>query len=380
MIIGIDGNEANVKKRVGIGQYAYQVLMHINRIQNSEFRNQNDDVKFLIYLKDKPLDDFPPESERWSYVVIGPSPMWTHFALPLRLLFSRNKPNVFFSPSHYAPRMTTIAQYISIMDMSFIRYPQLFTTKDRLQLTNWTAYSVRKARKIFTISEFSKKEIVEIYNLPENKVVVTYPGYDDKSFVIGHSSLEGKERKILSVKYGIRDNYLLFVGTLQPRKNVVGLINAYNNIIQKYKSRALYLVIIGKKGWQYEEIFYTINKLGIEEKVRIMEFIADGDLPIFYRNANCFVLPSFYEGFGLPVIEAMACGCPTIVSNVSSLPEITKSASYYVDPNDTEKISCAIEKILTYNKLRNDLIKKGLERVKYFSWQRCAQKTLATLI
>src|SRR3989338_6868370 len=147
MFIGIDGNEANVTKRVGIGQYAYQMLKYIYRIQNSEFRIQTDVIKFTIYLKDLPLDDLPPESDWWSYKVIGPRPLWTQFALPLSLFFSRNKPDVCFSLSHYAPRMTAIPQYISIMDMSFIRYPQLFTSKDRLQLTNWTAYSVRKAEK-----------------------------------------------------------------------------------------------------------------------------------------------------------------------------------------------------------------------------------------
>src|SRR3989337_1196867 len=153
------------------------------------------------------------------------------------------------------------------MDMSFIRYPQLFTSKDRLQLTNWTAYSVRKAEKIFTISNFSKKEIVEIYNIPDNKVVVTYPGYDQNKYKISNIKYQIEEKKILHNKYNVQNDFILFVGTLQPRKNIIGLIKAYKFVVQKLRNDLLDLVIIGKRGWLYEELFNSIEDLGIGNKV-----------------------------------------------------------------------------------------------------------------
>jgi len=380
MIIGIDGNEANVVNRVGIGQYAYQVLMHLNKYQISKIKYQKEKVKFKIYLKTDPLDDLPDESEEWKYEVFGPKKLWTQFALPLRLLFGLSKPDVFFTPSHYAPRFTNIPQYISIMDMSFMHYPELFTVKDRTQLTQWTAYSAKKAHKIFTISEFSKKEIVKYYDIAQEKVVVTYPGYDKTKYLISNIKYQIGEKKLLQKKYNIHKDYLLFVGTLQPRKNIVGLINAYKLIMQKAKYGPLNLVIIGKKGWLYEEIFSTVSNLQIEDKVHFLDFVPENDLAAFYRNAACFVLPSFYEGFGIPVIEAMACGCPTIVSNVSSLPEIGGDATICVDPYEIESMASGIESVLGKKDLRRSLIEKGLLRVKRFSWKSCAQKTLDNLI
>lgn len=388
MIIGIDGNEANTGKRVGIGQYAYQVLKHIHITCNKEHITKKTDDLFKIFLKEPPLGDMPQKSEWWRYELVRPKRFWTQVGLPFHLTLLLNRPDVFFSPSHYAPRFTNVTQYISIMDMSFIRFPKLFTPKDRLQLTHWTSYSVKKARKIFTISEFSKKEIVEIYNIPQDNVVVTYPGYDSEKFKVPFDNSQGrqsskfkvKETDLLKDAYGIKNNYILFVGTLQPRKNIVSLIQAYKLVAQKLRNKQLELVIIGKKGWFYEEIFSSIIDLGLEKMVRILDFVSDNDLPLFYRNARCFVLPSFYEGFGIPVIEAMACGCPTVVSNVSSLPEITGDAAVLVNPNSIESIAEGIEKVIISDKLQKELSQKGLDRVILFSWMRCAQITLRTLL
>ena len=154
MIIGIDGNEANTENRVGIGQFAFNVLFNIEKIDK--------DNHFLIYLKDNPCSDFPQEREGWKYIVFGPKKYWTQFALPLKLLTQKEKLNVFFSPSHYAPRFSLFPTVVSIMDLWHHRHPEQFTGKDLYQLTNWEKYSVRNARKIITISEFSKKEIIDI--------------------------------------------------------------------------------------------------------------------------------------------------------------------------------------------------------------------------
>ena len=192
MIIGIDGNEANIKKRVGVGRYAYELLRHIYKIQNSKFKIQKfdnsvkdsfgmDNVKFKIYLKDKPLADFPKEIDIWKYEVVSPKKLWTQFGLPMNLWWEKltgKAPNVFFTPSHYTPRFCPCPRVISIMDLSYLHFPEMFRKQDLYQLKNWTAYSVKKAAKILTISKASRDDIIKHYRVPEEKIVVVYPGYD----------------------------------------------------------------------------------------------------------------------------------------------------------------------------------------------------------
>ncbi len=364
MIIGIDGNEANIKEKVGIGQYAYQLLMHLFRIKNEQ-------IKFLIYLKNLPSNDLPKQTLRWRYKVFGPKKFWTQIALPSRLLFDKERPNVFFTPSHYAPRFSPCPRVISIMDLSFIYYPQLFLKKDLYQLRSWTAYSIKKAVKILTISEFSKREIINYYQIPEDKVIVTYPGYNNKKYK--------KTDKSKIKKYNILNDYILFVGTLQPRKNIVRLIEAFNVLIKKYKNKTTQLVLVGKKGWLYDEIFKVTRELNLEKRLIFTDFIADDDLAYLYQHARCFVLPSLYEGFGIPVIEAMACGCPVVASSVSSLPEIVGDAGILINPKNTKDIAEGMYNA-GFNELkRKEIIKKGFERIKLFSWKKCAEETLEVL-
>ncbi len=382
MIIGIDGNEANEKRRVGIGEYAYQLLNHLyfyqKKIKNSHLLDKRG--KIVIYLKNNPQSDLPKETNWWKYQVFGPKKLWTQFALPLKLFLERDKADVFFTPTHYAPRFSPCKCVISIMDLSFIYYPQMFKKSDLFQLTNWTKYSVRKAEAILTISHFSKKAIVDYYQIPSNKVFVTYPGYDDKSYKIKAESSGDKDKiSKIKAKYGIDKNFLLFVGTLQPRKNICRLIEAFNQIF-RCRKKPLQLVIVGKKGWLYNEIFQKVNLFELEKKVIFTGYIPADELSYLYQAAECFILVSLYEGFGLPVIEAMACGCPVIVSHTSSLPEVVGDAGIIVNPNIVSDITSAISKILDMpSDIRKDIVKKGLDRVKRFSWKKCAKETMQIL-
>lgn len=177
-------------------------------------------------------------------------------------------------------------------------------------------------------------------------------------------------------KYGISGDYILFVGTLQPRKNLVRLIEAFSRLNPKPYT----LIIVGKPGWMYEEIYQAPKKFGVEEKVKFLDYVSDEDLPSLYQNARCFVLPSLYEGFGLPVLEAMSYGCPVVTSNTSSLPEAGGEAAIYVDPESVESIKEGILKVLNFTpRARQDLIKKGYDQVKKFSWEKCARETLKVL-
>lgn len=361
MIIGIDGNEANVSKRVGIGEYAFELLRQFKKINPPAGGSS---IKYQVYVKNKPLGDLPEEDSNWKYRVIGPRKLWTQIALPLDLFLHRPRPDVFFTPTHYTPRFSPIPAVISIMDLSFIFYPEMFKKSDLFQLTNWTAYSVRKATKILTISKASKDDIIKIYKVKSSKVEVIYPG------IKAGFRMDKKENII-------EGEYILFVGTLQPRKNIVRLIEAFSQVVKKHPK--IKLVIVGKKGWLYEDILNAPQKFSVEEKVTFLDFVSNEELASLYQHALCFVLPSLYEGFGLPVLEAMKYDCPVITSNVSSLPEAGGEAALYIDPLDVSDIARKLEKIITDPDLRKELIEKGKKQIKKFSWEKSAQETLKVL-
>lgn len=355
MLIGIDGNEANVNRRVGIGEYAFELLKEFNKFQLPN-------IQFVIYLKNKPLPDLPKENSNWKYRIVNPGKLWTQIGLPVDLYIHRPRPDVFFTPSHYAPRFSPIPTVISIMDLSYIKFPELFKKNDLYQLVNWTKYSAKKASRVFTISLASKNDIIEEYKLPENRVVVTYPGL----------------KPILSDKSKMtKGNYILFVGTLQPRKNVGKLIEAFSKLNPKYSNLSLY--VVGKKGWLYDDILSAPKKFNVEKSVKFIDFVNDLELADLYKRAQCLVLPSLYEGFGLPVLEAMKYGCPVITSNVSSLPEAGGTAALYINPKDVNDIKEKIEKVLSDEKLRKQMIERGYEQIKKFSWEKTARQTLKVL-
>ncbi len=368
MTIGIDGNEANTKRLVGIGEYAFELL--------SEFARQKHEHKILVYLKASPLAHMPPETDTFQYKIFGPSRLWTQFGLPVHLFLSHEKPSVFFSPTHYVPRVSPAPRVMAIMDVSYIQYPQLFKAKDLYQLKHWTAYSVKKAKKILTISEASKSDIIKEYNVPKESVVVTYPGVKP----IRALSPELFTMDRLQRDHGISKKYILFVGTLQPRKNLLRLIEAFAQVLKKKNMPdGLQLVIVGKKGWLFEEILSAPEKFSISDRVKFLDFVSDEELPALYKNALCYVLPSLYEGFGLPVLEAMKYGCPVITSNVSSLPEAAGDAAMFVNPEKTVEIENALEKVITDEKLRETLVEKGYKQIKKFSWEKAASETLRVL-
>jgi glycosyltransferase involved in cell wall biosynthesis len=365
MIIGIDGNEANIEHKVGIGEYAYELLRQFEGFKIK-------DLRFRIYLKAAPLSDMPKAREGWEYRIIGPRKMWTQFALPFSLLLDKKRPDVFFSPSHYAPRFSPVPTAMSIMDLSYIHFPQLFTKHDLYQLTNWTKYSAKQAKKIFTISNFSRDDIIKIYKKRPEDTVTTYLGIKpiDSSKVNKLESMED-----LNKKFGITKPYILFVGTIQPRKNIAKLIETFS----KLKTENIELIIVGKKGWLWEEILAAPEKFKIANRVKFLDFVENEDLPSLYKNALCFVLPSLYEGFGLPVLEAMKFGCPVVTGNVSSLPEVGGDAAIYFDPSSTDDMAEKLTLVINDEGLRIKMVEKGYNQVKKFSWEKTAKETLKVL-
>ena len=361
MTIGIDGNEANIQNRVGSGEYCFELLRNLDLLQED---------KIFVYLKERVVPDLPKSSKNLSYRVFGPRIFWTQFALPLNLYFKKPTPDVFYTPGHYAPRFCPVPVVITIFDLSYIHFPELFKKKDLYQLRSWTSYSIRKAKAILTISNSSKADIIKHYKVDPKKVFVTYPGYDEKIF---KPVTDPKSIILIKRKYDIKGKYVFFLGTIQPRKNLVRLIEAIKQL------ENVNLVIAGKKGWLYDEFFQKIEEPEVKNRIILTNFIPDSDLPVLFSGAEAFVLPSLWEGFGIPVVEAMACGCPVVVSDKSSLPEVIGNNGVLINPENVASIRNGIQKVLTNKNFAQELSTKGLIQAKKFSWKRCANKTLEIL-
>jgi len=361
MIVGINGNEANTTKRVGINEYAYQLLCALEKLPESK------DHEFVIYLKEDPLKTLPKERIGWKYKILPGRGVWILKTLMPSLLFSKNKPQVFFSPSHYAPPILSMPSVISITDLGYLSQIEQFRKYDYLQLKYWGAMSMFKAKKIIAISESTKNDIVSHYPRLKNKIEVTYLSYDKSIFKYPISST-----KISSVKkkYKITKPYILFLSTLKPSKNIEGLVEAFSLLESKNDYQ---VVIAGKKGWLYESIFNKVKFLGLEDHVIFTDFIPEIDKPGLIAGAEVFAVPSFWEGFGIHVLEAMAVGTPVIASQEGSLSEVVGSAGVYIDPKNPASIALGLARAIKDKKL---LTKLGLAQAEKFSWEETARKTL----
>lgn len=397
MRICIDGYEANVSQRLGSSQVAFELIRHLEQIDK-----KND---YTILLPAPPLNDLPGERAGWKYKILKPKRFWTRVALPLALYTAKQKPDIFFSPTHYIPRFSpaSVKRVVTIFDLSFIHFPEMFTKRDLWQLKNWTKFSLENADHIITISEFSKKDIYKQYHLPKEQITVAYPGYDrDKFKMFEKTNFASKNQnskiKIEEArkKYKIGDKYIVYVGTVQPRKNLIRLMEAFARVVggqhlggcpgvssevHPWGDR-LELVIVGKTegegrgGWMYEDILQTPKKLGIDSSVKFLGFVPTEDLPLLLAGALVFIQPSLWEGFGIPVVEAMASGVPVIVSNVSSLPEVVGKAGLLINPYSVDQIEQAIRVVAADKKLRQKLSQAGVLQARKFSWDKMAGTVL----
>ena len=361
--IGIDGNEANVNKRVGVSVYALNILKYFNKTADKN-------VRFYIYLKNDSLYDLPKENEFFKYKVISGNFLWSQIFLPLYLQQNKNI-DVYFSPAHYLPLVCPVPQVVTIHDLAYLYYPEDFTKKDLWQLKNWTKLSVKKANKIIAVSKTTKKDILKNYGVNEDKISVIYNGYEKKD---QRSKIKNQKN---SLKLKNKEPFILFVGTIQPRKNIETLINAFNIFIET--NRDFKLIIAGRKGWLYKSIFEKVKTLNLEKRVIFTDHVSDPELIWLYKNAFCLVLPSFYEGFGIPVLEAMNFDCPVIASYSSSLPEIGGNAGLYFDPKNPADLLEKLNTLQGNDVLRKELVAKGRQRIKDFSWEKCGEQTLEVI-
>ena len=394
MRIGIDASRAFLKERTGTEEYSYQLIKALAKIDR---KNQ-----YTLYVKKnfpreagsrsarqfsirQPTDNFQlPKNFRfqaisWPY-------LWTQVGLALECL--KSPPDVLFIPAHTLPilRWPNLKTVVTIHDLGAEFLPQSHKLPHKLYLNKATEYASGYASQIIAVSESTKNDLINKLHCDPKKISVIYEGYDREKFnpstsPRGAGLRSGQEFKSGEVKkkYGIDGDYILFVGTIQPRKNLVRLIEAFSVAKKQSSNSTINLVIIGKPGWMCEEIYEAPQKFGIGDKVKFLNYVSQDDLPVFYQNARCFVLPSLYEGFGLPILEAMACGCPVLASNSSSLPEILGRAGILVDPLSVEEIAKNLKLVIDSPQLQKTLAEKGLAQVKKFSWEKCARETLEVL-
>lgn len=352
--------------KVGMGKYIVEL---VNRVPKC-----NPENKYIIYLSKTNGKYFDlcgqniiikkvPSFFTYPFVKI----VWEQLFLPFSLII--NNVNLYHGTGFVLPlwKPAKIKFVVTIADMTFFTHSQYHTWFKRKYFNALIPIALKRADRILAISKNTKADIIAITKTNPEKIVTTYLGVDSMF-------IPKKKEEYLPVlaKYKLRQPYILYVGMLEPRKNIEGLIRSFSLL---KKERKYKLVIIGKKGWMYDEIFSLVKKLHLEERIIFMGYVPDDVLPAVYSAAACFVYPSFYEGFGFPVIEAMACGCPVITSNNSSLKEISGDAALLISPTDINQIAKTLEIILKSKEEREKRKKAGLRQAKLFKWDIFAKET-----
>jgi len=356
MIIGIDGNEANVGKRVGTSWTTYYLLQEF-------YERKSADLKFRIFLKSPPLTNLPKESQNWEYRVIAKKTFWSQVDLPLALYLKNRDLDIFFSPAHYSPRFCPCPVVVMVHDLSYFYYPQNFLKRDLYQLINWTGYSVKKARRVIAVSETTKKDLLSCYHLPEKKITVIPNGFKKPDI------------KPEMPSWQLKQPYFLYLGTLQPRKNLETLILAFEKILAKYPQTFLYLA--GKKGWLFDDLETVISRHRLKEHVFLTGYLAEAQKWYLLKKAEALVMPGWYEGFGLPVLEAFSVETPVICSRAGALPEIAgKAAALYFTPDSVDELTKAMLQILSQPEKTQALKQAGKEQLRNFSWKKTAAEIL----
>jgi glycosyltransferase involved in cell wall biosynthesis len=261
---------------------------------------------------------------------------------------------------------------VTVHDVSFLEHPEYFTVARRSQLRYTVARTVRRAARILTVSEFSRDAILRAYDIPPDKVRVVPNAANPVFRVIG------REKAQLSVRarLGFESPFVFSVGDLQPRKNQIGLIEAFARLLHTHPQLPHHLILTGKETWFTPKVHEAARTSGFADRIHFTGFVSDEELLELYNACDCFVFPSFYEGFGLPILEAMACGRAVACSNTSAMPEVADGAGLLFDPRDAGEITRAMADILLDSELRGRMERLGVQRAAVFSWQKSARTTL----
>ena len=367
MRIGIDYTAA-VQQRAGIGRYTRGLVRALAEVDRG-----NEYVLFAAVSGRQPAEMDWPQNFRMRKVPLSDHTvaiLWHRLRLPLPIEALIGVIDIFHSPDFVLPP-TRAGTILTVHDLSFLRHPECADPNLRAYLNKAVPRSVHRADVVLADSQNTKDDLVELLGVNPDKVEVVYPGVEGCFRPIEDEVLlEGVRRR-----YNLPSRFILSLGTLEPRKNFARLIEAFANL-QSAICNLQHLVIAGGEGWMYEPIYAKVKELGLGDSVLFLGFVPDEDLPALYNLADLFVYPSLYEGFGLPPLEAMACGVPVVASTRPSLPEVLGQAALLVDPLDVEGLAAAMERALEDEGLRETMVKRGLERAKGLTWRKAARRLL----
>jgi glycosyltransferase involved in cell wall biosynthesis len=315
-------------------------------------------------------ENFRPWTTRISFENHWVGDLWQNCYLPFRL--RARQVDLFHGPAVFLPLAKLgFHTVVTIHDLVAFRFPETIPVKYGLYMRLMINLAVRSADRVIAASLQTRRDLVERLRVPAEKIAVIHEGLDSSFEPVRDPARLAEVRR----RYGLRAPYILFVGNLEPRKNLVRLIEAFGRLKERH-TLPHQLVVAGKRGWLYRPIFETVERLGLREDVVFTGYAASDDLPALYAMADLFAFPSLYEGFGLPVLEAMACGTPVLTARTGSLPEVAGDAAWYVDPLDVEALADGMARILTDSGTRTDLVERGALQAKRFSWARTAAATL----
>ncbi len=285
--------------------------------------------------------------------------------------FKKNQFNLYHSTSYVLPISWKYTSVLTVHDLIALDYPEFCHTKNRTYFKFYLPLSIKKATKIIAVSNTIKKDIIKHFNIPDNKIEVIYHGISKRFKKVTESKVLNKVQE----KYRLPEKFILFVGNIEPKKNLVRLLMAYNQL-KKNNNIEHKLVIIGKKAWKYKSVFKTLKVLKLDNDTFFPGYIPENDLPVFYSLADLFVFPSLYEGFGSPPLEAMACETAVLVSNTGALPEITGGKCLQVDPYSVDDLANGMNLLIHDVKLRQETIEKGKKWVNQFTWEKTTKSTI----
>lgn len=361
MQVGIDARLV-FYHQAGIGQYILRLTQALARI--------NQDDQFLIFQSRKDKTRLVDQAN-FKYQKLWTPSHHRFERLAMSLELAPHALHVLHSPDFIPPQWTRGASVITMHDLAFMLYPR-FLTRESARYYGQVDLAARHADHIIAVSESTKRDTIRMLGVPEAKITVI----SEAAHPLFQPIAPELARARVAARFNLPAEYILFVSTIEPRKNLPTLLRAFRRLRDNYKSDAT-LVIAGNRGWLVEEVDAVIAELNLGDRVRLLGGVPNEELVHLYNAARVFVLPSFYEGFGLPPLEAMACGTPVIVSNVSSLPEVVGDAGMLIKPEDVEGFTVAMWRVLSDDKLRAEMRAKGLKRAQTFSWERAARETLA---
>lgn len=359
MRIGIDLSVTNINQ-AGTGVYASSLINALRQI--------NTEHEYCVFQVKQHHDMSSRKTWRSRLETIYRDIVWMHGILPWRV--KQAKIDLLHMPANIIPLHSSCPAVVFIHDTIIFNSPQDFPFWQRNYFRLFMPWTAKQASMILTNSEHSKQDIIRHLGVPPDKVAVTYLAAASVFRAISSAVVSA-----VRLHYSLESPFILVVGTLEPRKNLVRLLQAFAQVRQNTPS--LQLIHAGPRGWLFDDVMQEVESLGLQDSVRFLGRVPLEDLVGLYNAASVFIYPSLYEGFGLPVLEAMACGCPVITSNISSLPEVAGDAAVLIDPYNVSQLAEAIRNIFEDETQALLMRQSGLERAKQFSWERCAQKTLA---